>query len=118
MPLSPTDARAEPGAPSRLLALAPLHRIPSGRGLRVCASGHDIALFRVGETIHAIDDSCPHRGASLSAGRLLHGIVACPAHGLQFDVRSGCGTALPPLRNRSYPVQVVDGVVMLDLTTD
>ncbi len=98
-----------------MLALAPLSDIPAERGLRVRAGGRDIALFRIGDTVHAMDDSCPHHGASLSSGRLQVAIVACPAHGLKFDVRTGCGTTQPPLQNACHRVQVTDGVVMLDL---
>lgn len=97
-----------------MLALAALSSIPAGRGLCVRANGQVIALFRVGETVHAIDDSCPHHGASLSNGRLEGCIVACPAHGLKFDVRSGHGTTNPPLFGKSYPVRVIDGMVLLD----
>ena len=115
MQLSHTDPQGADGTPGRPLALAPVSSIPVGSGLRVRAGGRDIALFRVGETVHAMDDSCPHHGASLCSGRLQGAIVACPAHGLTFDVRTGCGTTQPPLQNVSYRVQIVDGVVVLDL---
>lgn len=97
-----------------MLPLAPLVSIPAERGLCVRKDGLTIALFRIDETVHAIDDSCPHHGASLSSGRLQGCIVACPAHGLKFDVRSGHGTTNPPLLGKRYPVHIVDGMVMLD----
>ena len=102
------------GMQDRPLALAPLNSIPPERGLRVRLGQLDIALFRVGDTVHAIDDSCPHQGVSLSNGRLQGGIVSCPAHGLKFDVRDGCGTTQPPLRTRCHLVRVADGAVILD----
>lgn len=108
MPLWPTEA----GGP---LALTLLSSIPAGRGLRVRTQGLDLALFRVGDTVHAMDDSCPHHGASLSAGRLQGAVLRCPAHGLCFDVRSACSVTQPPLQGRSYPVRVQGDVVVLDL---
>ena len=70
--------------------LARLSDIPLDRGLSVAHGEGRIALFRIGDCVHAIADSCPHSGASLANGRLEGVYVRCPAHGLQFDVRTGC----------------------------
>lgn len=39
-------------------------------------------------------DICPHRGAQLSRGEMIHGELQCPYHGLRFD-RTGKCTAIP-----------------------
>src|SRR6478735_7319252 len=52
--------------------------------------GHEIALFRVQGTVHAIADSCPHNGASLATGELEGTTIKCRAHGLRFDIATGC----------------------------
>jgi len=39
---------------------------------------------RHGEFI-ALDDVCPHKGASLSGGKIKNGNVMCPYHGYEFD---------------------------------
>ncbi|MBP6777352.1 MAG: Rieske 2Fe-2S domain-containing protein [Piscinibacter sp.] len=93
------------------IPLVELSALPEGRGRRVCRAGFDLALFRIGDAVYAIEDSCPHAGASLSNGRLHGRRVTCPAHGLKFDL-AGAGGA-PLLEARKCPVQVVDGVVML-----
>ena len=36
--------------------VAPLTELPDGRGVKVDALGHRIALFRVGEAVYAIGD--------------------------------------------------------------
>lgn len=51
--------------------------------------GRSIVLFNVDGVIHAIDNSCPHNGASLANGRLDGHVLQCPAHGLRFDLVSG-----------------------------
>ena len=51
---------------------------------------HEIALFRVQGTVHAIADSCPHNGASLATGQLEGTTIKCRAHGLRFDITTGC----------------------------
>ncbi len=48
--------------------------------------GHDIVLFRdsAGKA-HALSDTCIHRGAALSAGKVRGDCLACPYHGWQFN---------------------------------
>jgi len=49
-----------------------------------------IAVFNVDDTLYAIDDSCPHAGGSLLTGKLDGRMLQCPAHGLKFDLATGC----------------------------
>jgi nitrite reductase/ring-hydroxylating ferredoxin subunit len=51
---------------------------------------HDIALFDLGGTLYASEDSCPHQGASLFGGKLSGRLIKCRAHGLRFDLATGC----------------------------
>jgi 3-phenylpropionate/trans-cinnamate dioxygenase ferredoxin subunit len=88
--------------------------LPEGRGRRICASGLDLAVFRLGDAVYAIDDSCPHAGASLSSGRLQGASVTCRAHGLRFRLEHGCGESPAALQPATYSVRTVDGMVMLD----
>ena len=44
--------------------------------------------------VHCIFDKCCHRGASLSAGKVLDNHVQCPFHGFQYD-SSGKVTCIP-----------------------
>ncbi|SAL84451.1 Rieske (2Fe-2S) domain-containing protein [Caballeronia arvi] len=57
--------------------------------------GRSVVLFNVEGVIHAIDNSCPHNGASLANGRLDGHVLQCPAHGLRFDLVSGCVVGAP-----------------------
>jgi 3-phenylpropionate/trans-cinnamate dioxygenase ferredoxin subunit len=50
---------------------------------------HGIVVCRVAGTLHAVVDNCSHRDAKLSEGRLRGGLLTCPLHGAQFDVRTG-----------------------------
>lgn len=52
-----------------LIPLIELNALPEGRGRRLCKAGLDLAVFRIGGAVYAIDDSCPHAGGSLSNGR-------------------------------------------------
>jgi nitrite reductase (NADH) small subunit/3-phenylpropionate/trans-cinnamate dioxygenase ferredoxin subunit len=74
------------------------HRIGSiddfreGRGIAVDVAGERVAVFKVDGKIHAMDDKCPHMGASLADGRILDGRVECHMHEWTFDIVTGEGS--------------------------
>ncbi len=49
-------------------------------------------MFRIDGRLRAIQDSCPHMGASLADGRLENGRVVCHWHDWSFDLVSGQGS--------------------------
>ena len=60
--------------------------------------GKRIALFNLGGEFYAIDDTCTHRGGSLSEGSIEGEEIQCPLHGAQFNIKSGEVTG-PPAAN-------------------
>lgn len=96
------------------IPLVDLGALPAGRGLRVCKAGHDLAVFRVGDAVFVIDDSCPHAGGSLANGQLNGTRLRCPVHGLIFELDPACPPGPAMLQARKHRVRVVDGMVMLD----
>ncbi|MEM5344012.1 Rieske (2Fe-2S) protein [Paraburkholderia azotifigens] len=79
----------------------------------VFVDGRCIVLFNLGGELRAIDDACPHNGASLFAGRLEGSVLRCPAHGLAFDLLTGCSPASRALCLTTFPVrQIDDGIVV------
>ena len=53
-------------------------------------NGHEIAVFRIGNSFYAVSNVCPHQHAPVLAGGELCGtILTCPMHGWQYDLRSG-----------------------------
>lgn len=83
--------------------------------------GREIAVFKQGEALFAMDDSCPHSGASLCVGRIDAGHVRCPAHGLRFRLTDGhiAGSSTEGSAGRMavrvFPVRVVTGAIELQL---
>ena len=57
--------------------------------MRVRVGDVDIALYRVDDSVYAMEDACPHAGFPLSRGRLEGCVIVCEAHGWPFDVRTG-----------------------------
>jgi 3-phenylpropionate/trans-cinnamate dioxygenase ferredoxin component len=77
--------------------------------------GRSIALFNVEGALYAIDDSCPHAGSSLLGGVLSGRIVQCRAHGLRFDLVTGCMPGAASFGVRTYPVELCDGRTFLTI---
>ena len=92
---------------------AGLDQVPPGKSTSVKVGGRDVALFNVDGTIFAMDDNCPHAGASLGLGKLDGKTVTCRSHGMRFDVTTGCFAETSDSGVASYPVKVVDGTILV-----
>lgn len=77
-----------------------------GQGKVVQAGGKAIAVFNVGGTVYAIDNTCLHRGGPLGEGELEGSVVTCPWHMWEYDVRTGEKVGAPTVKVATYPVQV------------
>ena len=77
----------------------------------------DVAVFRTAEDeVFALEDRCPHKGGPLSQG-IVHGRrVACPMHGWNVELDSGCAVAPDQGCAREFPVRLEDGRVWLDFS--
>jgi nitrite reductase (NADH) small subunit len=69
--------------------IATLSSLREGQGVTVFAAGRNVALFKIGDEVHALDGICPHKGAPLGEGWCEEGVVACPMHGWRFEIRTG-----------------------------
>lgn len=90
--------------------------LPEGEGHFASAGGQELALFRVGEEIHCLEDSCPHRGGSLADGLVENGAVACPWHSWRYRLTDGECESLPgSMPARRYPVRIEGDAVWVQL---
>jgi len=106
--------------------VATVDELPPGSRKRVTVAGRDISVFRIGDSYHAIQDRCPHEGASLCAGRIVSlatsdrpgtyrmeregELLRCPWHGWEFDIRTGQSWCDPErVRVRSFDTHVENG---------
>lgn len=86
-----------------------------GRPALVVLGDDEIAVFRVGDEIFAIDDICSHAEASLSEGDQHGYTVECPRHGGRFDIRTGKATHFPAFSPvRTFSVKVEGNDVLVD----
>ncbi len=92
----------------------PQEKIPAS-GARAFLKVGDkfLVLFNIDSQFYAIDDSCPHQGASLFSGKLEGQVIQCCAHGLRFDLASGYLLNSTHLKVASYPVEVIGEQVFI-----
>ena len=73
-----------------MIKLANIKDIPEGGRLIVSLpKGKEIVLFKIKGEVFALDNACPHMGGPLGEGEIEDGIVVCPWHGWQFDIKTG-----------------------------
>ena len=92
-------------------AVARVGDIPVGEGRTFEVGGRLVAVFNDGGAFRAIDDLCPHMGASLGSGPLRDGEVVCPWHAWRFRLCDGAWCDNPRLRVDVFEVRVVDGSI-------
>lgn len=89
--------------------------VKEGEGKTVSVDGKLIAVFREGDAFRAIDDVCPHMGASLSGGHLENGIVSCPWHAWRFRLSDGAWADNPRIKIGCYGVRIEGDEVQVDI---
>jgi 3-phenylpropionate/trans-cinnamate dioxygenase ferredoxin component len=72
---------------------------PVGSLKKVVFGGEDVLVANVGGSLHAISNTCTHRGGPLDEGELEGNNVICPWHGGQFDLTTGKAVGPPPTKD-------------------
>lgn len=95
--------------------LFPLAELAPGAMRRCEVAGRAIVVCRVGDDLHALDDTCTHDDVSLSLGALEGCRLRCPLHGSEFDVRTGAVLTEPAdIGLVRHPAHVEDGDVVVE----
>ena len=100
------------------LDVCPVEELPPGEMKIVTAGLVSVGVYNLDGTYYAIEDRCSHDDGPLCEGEFdpETGVVVCPRHGANFDIRSGEALTLPAFEPVSiYPVRVVDGMVRIEL---
>ncbi|HWH81423.1 MAG TPA: non-heme iron oxygenase ferredoxin subunit [Burkholderiaceae bacterium] len=85
-------------------------------GASVMVAGRDIAVFKIGGAVFAVDNLCTHGQARLCDGFVEGFEIECPLHQGRFDVRSGAPTCPPAIEAiKTYPVRIDAGRVWVAL---
>jgi nitrite reductase/ring-hydroxylating ferredoxin subunit len=111
--------------------VAPVRDLPPGGRKVVTVNGRAIVVFNLGGEFFALNDRCPHKGGTLSKGRLTGlllssepgsycytrrgEIIRCPWHSWEFDIRTGKSWCEPErVRARRYAVSVEPGARLVE----
>lgn len=97
------------------IEVAKLEELPNREGFLFRSGPHQIALFRLENEVRAIDNVCPHAGASLADGYTDGEVVACPWHCWEFSTKTGKCSTISGCEVEVYPVVVEDGIVKIEL---
>jgi NAD(P)H-dependent nitrite reductase small subunit len=89
--------------------------LKDGEGKTVAVGKKAIAVFAEGDQVHAIDDFCPHMGASLSGGYVENGVVTCPWHAWRFRLCDGAWADNPKIKIGCHAVRVVGDEVQVQV---
>lgn len=95
--------------------IASVGDVPVGEGREYAAKGRIVAVFNVDGEYAAIDGICAHAGGPVAKGAVNGSIVTCPWHGWQYDVKTGQHCLTASICQRSFPVTVEDGKIMVEL---
>ena len=104
-------------ATNSFVRVADLAEVEEGKPKAVRVEGHSVALFLHDGKLYATDNQCPHMGYPLTRGIARGGVLTCDWHGYSYDMAGGgCFTGGCDDLD-TYPVQVRDGAVFVDVAS-
>jgi nitrite reductase (NADH) small subunit/3-phenylpropionate/trans-cinnamate dioxygenase ferredoxin subunit len=91
--------------------------VPEGTGRLFVVGDRQVGVFHVQGRFFALDNRCPHAGASLASGLIEDQTVYCRIHYWQFRLCDGqrLDEDRPGTSARSFAVRVVGEEVFVDL---
>ena len=103
------------------VVVADFDDLVDGAATRVDIDGHRLSVVRIGDAVYVIGDRCSHADFSLSEGEVdvdtCH--IECFKHGSSFSLVTGEPDVFPATQPVPvYDAQVVDGQVLVTLTSD
>ena len=91
--------------------------IPGGEARMFVVDDVMVGVFHVNGEFFALENQCPHEGASLAHGIIDDGTVRCRIHHWRFCIRDGTylDEDKPRCNARTFPVRVVGEEVQVEL---
>ena len=102
----------------KFVPVCPADDIPEGEVRMQPVGELVLAIFHIAGEYYALDNQCPHAGASLAHGYIDGDIVSCRIHHWRFCIRDGkyVDEDKPHFDAHSYPVRLADGMIEVDLS--
>ena len=97
-------------------AIGTLDDFAEGEPAAVIAGDRQIAVFRIGDEVFALNDLCTHGHARLSEGYVEDGCVECPLHQGLIDIRTGAPRCAPITEAVcAFPIRIVEARVEVNV---
>lgn len=95
-------------------AVCSVREIPENCAKAVFINGENIAIFKYGDQVSAVNNVCRHQLGPLAEGRIVDGCITCPWHGYQYLAHNG--QSPPPFTEKleTYATKVVGETVWVD----
>ena len=94
--------------------VAGVNELKEGEPKSVTIGGWQVALFKIGDAIHAIEDMCTHEYALLSEGYVEGDVIECPLHQARFHIPTGKVMSAPAEEDvRIFAVRIDGGDVFV-----
>lgn len=102
---------------SKFIHVCKVKDIPIGEAKMFLVNESAYSIFNVAGEFFAIDDGCPHAGASLARGIIDGGVVRCRIHHWKFCIKTGAylDELKPSFNVRTYPIRIVGEDVQIEL---
>lgn len=84
----------------------------------VLPDGTTIVLFYTKSGYYAVENRCPHAGASLVEGRIKKDILMCVWHGWKFNLKTKACLTDPDARLKAFSLNIKGGKIYLRLNAD
>lgn len=98
--------------------VASIDQIDPDQPLSVKVGDQTIGIFKLNDTLYAIEDICPHAYALLSQGFIEGDQVECPLHEAAFHISTGKCLKAPADRDvKTYPVRVEGDQVQIAMVS-
>ena len=88
------------------VTVANTNDLKPGESKSIEINGREIALFNIDGVFYAIDNTCMHKGGPLGEGVVAGGIVTCPWHGWEYDIKTGINPLNSQIKVKKYEVMV------------
>ncbi len=97
------------------IKVCPVEEIPENEPLVVEIDGFPVAICKVAGKFYAIEDICPHQGASYDGGEVEGEVLTCPLHGWRTNVVTGKSLESENIEIETYEVKVEEGHVYVKI---
>lgn len=92
--------------------------IAEGTSQIYTVEGREIGVYHRNGEWFAIDNHCPHKGASLAVGPCEKTTVSCPWHHWKFDLRTGEAIGRPGFHVSTHTIEERDGELWVTLSDE